>query len=642
MINIILADARPEFGHELSNRIMVDERPIALNCVISLDAAASAANAGGTDAVLVCENLANGALEMLLPYIPQGVKVAGYAMTPGGIIAFRDIGIPCLGLIAKPSKLLDAIESGEIENSIPVPSKAPQEVSARPFPQPQTPVQEYAPVHDERTTGARGNPPPYQRYGAPAMTPPPDPGQARGYPPAQGPAQGFDPRSGREPYRDEEPYHEREPYPEREVYPAQAPYTPRARYPEGEPYSAPYRGQRPYPEQNPYPEREPRRDESRYPARENPPGREAYPASYREPYFEDQRGDAQSHRRQDGYPPPPSYPYPPEPNVPPRAPGQGYEYPYHPKQGYERAPEAEDPYTGDAVSAAAFDPEDENRATVVTIYSAKGGVGKTTIAAELSAYLALTNPGDGKYRVCVIDCNIDFGNIATTLNFDAKGVNMSHFAAEIRERARKGEPYESIEYGRADLEDRWLQQIPETGLYGLIAPDTHEDSIEISEAELSSMIRSIVKNGEFDFVVCDTGNNTRSSAIIALESADFVFMVATQDVTTADCNDAFIATMRKYGYDIDKIRLIVNMIRPFKSTGIRVEEIEEAFDFPCVARIDECDDVIKANNFGQPLIYNPKHKFTAQMKRIVMYVTGQPLKEGFEEKKKGFFGFKRR
>jgi pilus assembly protein CpaE len=181
-----------------------------------------------------------------------------------------------------------------------------------------------------------------------------------------------------------------------------------------------------------------------------------------------------------------------------------------------------------------------------------------------------------------------------------------------------------------------------TGLHVLVAPVVHEDSMDIGETELTVMLRNIAENGDYDFVVCDTGNNTRDSSILALEASDYVLMIATQDVTTANCNNTFTNTMSKIGFDTSKIRLVVNNILPSQITGITVKEIEESFPYPCVARIRRTDEIIKANNYGVPLVYQPKHEFTRQIQNIVRFVTGggiaPDIAEPESKKKKSLFG----
>lgn len=285
-------------------------------------------------------------------------------------------------------------------------------------------------------------------------------------------------------------------------------------------------------------------------------------------------------------------------------------------------------------------------AKCITVYSAKGGVGKTTISSELASFLALTSHGRGKYRVCIADFNIDFGDVMTTLEFDQHGATMTSWADDIRSRIERGEVPEDITYSRSEIEV-WLQRKNETGLYALLAPTNNADSMNIKEDELRVMVDNLIKNGDFDFVICDTGNNTRDSSWISLEKADIVMMIVTQDVTTANCNNSFLQTAERLGFDMDKIKIVINMVRPTRTVGVAPEELETAFvskntlrpyRFETLAKIKQSDDVIKSNNKGEPLIYVSNHDFTRSIGEVVKKITGQervlaaPQKESLFER----------
>lgn len=278
----------------------------------------------------------------------------------------------------------------------------------------------------------------------------------------------------------------------------------------------------------------------------------------------------------------------------------------------------------------------KNPAKVVTVFSAKGGVGKTTLTCEIGTYLALTEHGKGKFKVCVADFNIDFGDIMNTLNFDPSKASMTIWAADIRERLLMGEREEDINYTEAQI-SMYLQQSEATGLYALIAPTTNEDSMDITDVELEIMLRNLTDNGGFDFVICDTGNNTRDSSFIPLERADEVLLVLTQNVNTANCNISFLSTMEKIGFDTSKIKLVINKVQPSKSVGISAEEVEEAFrPFQVAATLKDSNDVKHSNNIGKPLVFNSGHEFT----KGIGIIASQLIGENFvleQPKKKGFF-----
>ena len=150
------------------------------------------------------------------------------------------------------------------------------------------------------------------------------------------------------------------------------------------------------------------------------------------------------------------------------------------------------------------------------------------------------------------------------------------------------------------------------------------------------MLDSVIRFGGFDFVICDTADNTSDSSFCALEAADQVLMVCTQDVTTANRNDSVLRSLKRSGIDTSKFRIVLNCVASKRKSGISAAEVEEFFkDYECAGKIRESGDVIHANNYSKPLVCRPRHDFREDMEKIVRYVLADP--EASRKKKRGIF-----
>lgn len=280
-------------------------------------------------------------------------------------------------------------------------------------------------------------------------------------------------------------------------------------------------------------------------------------------------------------------------------------------------------------------------AKCITVYSAKGGVGKTTIACELAEYLSLVEHGRGHYQVCVVDYNIDFGDVLNTLGLNSNYVCMTQWAAEIEEWIKGGANPKEIQFTQQEV--RHYLQKTENGLYALAAPMSNEDSMGISEDSLYVMLDNLIHNGGFDFVVCDTGNNTRDSTMLAIEKADDVLLIVTQNVNTVFCNDTALQTLAKIRMDMNKFRLVINKVQKNKDIGVKTDELKDNMKNPntgvpyeCIAEIEDSNSVRRANNSSEPLVFDSGDKFTSAIGKIAAY----EIQEEFVlevPKKKGFF-----
>lgn len=287
------------------------------------------------------------------------------------------------------------------------------------------------------------------------------------------------------------------------------------------------------------------------------------------------------------------------------------------------------------------DIEKENqkeKTKVVTVFSAKGGVGKTTLAVNISTYLSLLPYKRGQYKVCIVDFDLALGDVRNFLGYDDKDPDIITWVRDIKHKHTEGGMnYDDITYSKNEI-DQFLCKNKHYDLYALLAPLLLEYSLEIEEEELDVIIRNLINNGGFDFIVFDVGNNADTPTIKALDASDHILLVTTQDVTTSANNGSALRAFSKIDLDLSKVRLVINNVISYKQAGVSVAEIEEAFsEYPCIARVRNSGDIIKSNNYSRPIVLKPNHEVTKSLKNIVLFLTDKEEESKYEPKKKRKF-----
>ena len=148
--------------------------------------------------------------------------------------------------------------------------------------------------------------------------------------------------------------------------------------------------------------------------------------------------------------------------------------------------------------AAAHGPEAERDARVITVFAAKGGCGKTTIATNLAVALA----DGGQRRVCLIDLDLAFGDVAIMLQLDpertiADAIPVADRLDETGLRAAAD----------AVLARGWTRCSPRS------QPASAEEISRDLVAELIQLARKM-----FDYVVIDTPPRVQRTLLAALDA----------------------------------------------------------------------------------------------------------------------------
>ncbi|UQS83822.1 septum site-determining protein MinD [Bombilactobacillus thymidiniphilus] len=218
--------------------------------------------------------------------------------------------------------------------------------------------------------------------------------------------------------------------------------------------------------------------------------------------------------------------------------------------------------------------------TSIVVTSGKGGVGKTTTAANLS--LALVQAGK---KICVIDLDVGLRNLDAILGLSDRVI------------------YDIVDVisGRIDVQRALVQHPQYNGLCMLAASQSaSQDNLNI---ERISQIVLDLKNS-FDFVIIDCPAGIERGFQAAVAVADSAIVVTTPEIAAVSDADRVVGILEAanltYGIHLVINRVRLQMIQSGKSMDI--QNIVNRLSVPLIGVIIDDDEVIASSNDGHPVV----------------------------------------
>lgn len=242
------------------------------------------------------------------------------------------------------------------------------------------------------------------------------------------------------------------------------------------------------------------------------------------------------------------------------------------------------------------------RGRVVTVFSPKGGVGKTTMAVNLA--LALCDSGTRK--VCLVDFDFAFGDVAITLQL---------FPSHSIEQAVGSE--ETLD--RQMLESLLTRH--EQSLMVLAAPSQPEVRDRVTPALITAVLDTLRE--AFDFVVVDTAPSFDEQTLTALDETDECVIVATLDVPTLKNVKVAVETLEMLDVARGHRHLLLN--RADDAVGLGPEKVEAILGMGVAVRVSTSIDIAAATNAGQPIVTSkPDHDSSRAIRELAERLAGEP------------------
>lgn len=264
-------------------------------------------------------------------------------------------------------------------------------------------------------------------------------------------------------------------------------------------------------------------------------------------------------------------------------------------------------------------------AKIIVVTSGKGGVGKTTSSAALSAELALRG-----YKTVVIDFDIGLRNLDLIMGCERRVIY----------------DFVNLIQGDSNLSQTLIKdKRPETAgnLFILPASQTRDkDALTVEGVE--KVLDELKK--EFQFIICDSPAGIEKGALMALYFADEAVIVTNPEVSSVRDSDRIIGVLdsrsrRAEQHQSIKKHLLLtrySVNRVNRGEMLSVKDVQEILAIPLLGVIPESTAVLNASNNGIPVTLDAQSDAKRAYQAAVSQLLGEKTKpEGW---KKLFGGMK--
>ncbi|HST25976.1 MAG TPA: AAA family ATPase [Gaiellaceae bacterium] len=254
---------------------------------------------------------------------------------------------------------------------------------------------------------------------------------------------------------------------------------------------------------------------------------------------------------------------------------------------------------------------------VTTVFSPKGGIGKTVVSTNLAATFAKYH----KSRVLLLDLDLQFGDAAIMLGIEPEKTIYDLVVAP----------------GELDTEKLAGYTTPHPcGLDVLPAPIRPEDAELVTEGKLARLLE--VARASYDTIIVDTSPFFHGPMLATLDRTDLLLLLCGLDIPTIKNVRLGLQTLELLSYPPERIRVILN--RANTNVGLKRSEVEETLRTKVHVELPSDRAVPMAVNRGKPVaLAEPGSDFSKAIRDLADVIAARssqkpPTKQKGEKKQK--------
>ena len=241
---------------------------------------------------------------------------------------------------------------------------------------------------------------------------------------------------------------------------------------------------------------------------------------------------------------------------------------------------------------------------LVTVFSPKGGTGKTVLSTNISASLA---KHWGK-RALLLDLDLQFGDAAIMLGIEPDKTIYDLVTAPGELDSEKLAGYTTRHACGMDV---------------LPAPLRPEDAELVTEAKLARLLE--VARESYDVIVVDTSPFFHGPMLATLDRTDELLLLTSLDVPTIKNVRLSLQTLELLSFPQDRIKVVLN--RANSKVGMQRKEVEAALEMGVRHEVPSDRAVPLAVNRGNPAVLaDGKSEFSRSVRELAKsLVTAQAV-----------------
>ncbi len=252
----------------------------------------------------------------------------------------------------------------------------------------------------------------------------------------------------------------------------------------------------------------------------------------------------------------------------------------------------------------------EKKTTIISLFSTKGGTGKTLLALNTAVAIAQ----EGK-KVALLDFDLGVvGDISRALNLETTPLRCALDLSSSLE--KRGAP-DSVEINKL------INTIPQYDLDFLPAV-LRPRQTPLFKPNFIEKIFSFLEKREYDFIVVDTGTAFSDAQINCFNFSNLLLLVVTPDILSVYQTKWSVDILQSLRFPLDMIKIILNRAESFG--GAPFEEVKTQLPCEILGRVPSEGRIVglALNRYTPVVVYNPKAAVSKAIRELSKILVSHP------------------